>query len=124
MTSEQKRRVWTKVLGGGGTVADAAKATGDTPNAVYKQFQRDSESPKESDHLYRDDYATFEDYCRERWDMPRQHAYRLIESTAVCHQLVTLGAPVPSTESQARELVGLEPCEAQEVMEAAHKSTA
>jgi hypothetical protein len=27
--------------------------------------------------LYKQDYDTFEDYCRDRWDMTRQYAYNL-----------------------------------------------
>lgn len=30
--------------------------------------------------LYRQDYGTFEDYCRKRWKISRAHAYRLIEA--------------------------------------------
>ena len=61
--------------------------------------------------LYRDvmGYDTFEAYCKERWDMSRRHAYRLMESFSVvdaikCDQLVT-----PATESQTRPLARLEP---------------
>lgn len=28
--------------------------------------------------LYRGEFASFEDYCRNRWNMRRAHAYRLI----------------------------------------------
>jgi len=61
--------------------------------------------------LYRDvsGFATFEEYCKVKWDFSRRHAYRLIESSSVvdtvkCVQLVT-----PTTESQARPLTKLEP---------------
>ena len=33
--------------------------------------------------LYRVTYATFEEYCQERWQMTRQHVNRLI-GAAVC----------------------------------------
>jgi hypothetical protein len=62
--------------------------------------------------LYRDvlGYDTFEAYCKERWDMSKMHAYRLMNSMVVrenlkSNQLVTL----PFTESQARPLTKLEP---------------
>lgn len=68
-------------------------------------------------------YTRFEDYCRERWDFARRTAYQFIDAAKVCAQLRTLEAPAPTTESQARELSGLEPGEAQEVMQAAHEAT-
>ena len=50
-------------------------------------------------------HATFEEYCDKRWEMPRQHAYRLIGAAAFaealsCHQLVT-----PSREAHIRPLL-------------------
>lgn len=53
-------------------------------------------------HLYRSDYETFADYCKERWGFDRTYAHRLIagaktiENVANCQQILT--------ESQAREL--------------------
>ena len=59
--------------------------------------------------LYREKYGTFAEYCEQRWDMQRRHAYRLIDSAAVmgrleCVQLDTL----PATESQARPLTTID----------------
>ncbi len=59
--------------------------------------------------LYRELHRTFEDYCRERWDIQRAHAYRLIDGAAVVANLSPIGDILPSTESQARPLAGLEP---------------
>lgn len=58
--------------------------------------------------LYRISYATFEDYCRERWQMSRFYAHRLIDASQVVDNLLPIGN-VPSTESQARELAPFEP---------------
>lgn len=58
--------------------------------------------------LYRIEFATFEDYCRERWNISKSHANRLIDSAAVVSNLTPIGV-IPTTESQARELVSLEP---------------
>lgn len=58
--------------------------------------------------LYRKGYDTFEDYCQERWGMTRRHVNRLIESSEVVDNLGPIG-PIPSTESQTRELSPLEP---------------
>ena len=52
--------------------------------------------------------------------MHHRSAYKLIEAQHVCAQLGTLGSPLPTTESQARELAGLEPGEAQEIIQTAH----
>lgn len=33
--------------------------------------------------LYRAEYATFEDYCRERWALERRRAYQLMDAATV-----------------------------------------
>src|SRR6185369_5668665 len=58
--------------------------------------------------LYRISYATFEDYCKERWQMSRFYAHRLIDAAQVVDNLLPIGN-VLATESQARELAALEP---------------
>lgn len=58
--------------------------------------------------LYRLHYATFEDYCVDRWGMSRPRAYQLIGAASVLNNLSTI-VDKPSTESQARELVSFEP---------------
>ncbi|MCB0205745.1 MAG: hypothetical protein KDH89_13065 [Anaerolineae bacterium] len=60
--------------------------------------------------LYRADYGTFEDYCRERWGWTRQRANQLIASADVVSNLeMTTIVVKPSTESQARPLAPLSP---------------
>lgn len=71
------------------------------------------------DRLYRVEYGTFEDYCRERWGMSNRHANRLVEAAEIT---LTLGPIGPTSESQARELSGLAPDVAAEVMQAAAES--
>ncbi len=60
--------------------------------------------------LYRQQFPTFEAYCRERWGMVQRHANRLIQAAEVVENLQTgpIG-PTPQTESQARPLTRLEP---------------
>lgn len=58
--------------------------------------------------LYRQDYSTFEDYCRERWEMTPQHAGRMIQAAKITANLEPMGS-IPSSERQARELAPLEP---------------
>ena len=55
--------------------------------------------------LYTDTHDTFEDYCRERWDMGRAHAYRQIDAAAMVETLSPIGDKVPTNEAQVRELV-------------------
>ena len=58
--------------------------------------------------LYREAHATFEDYCRERWDFSRPRAYQLIDAAQVTGLLsTTVDTPLPASESQARELAPL-----------------
>jgi site-specific DNA-methyltransferase (adenine-specific) len=65
--------------------------------------------------LYRERYATFEDYCRERWGMSRVHAHRQIEAANIA-QLLPIGNR-PATESQARELAPLVRQDEQEALD-------
>jgi hypothetical protein len=58
--------------------------------------------------LYRATHKTFEDYCRERWQMSRSRAHRLIDASEVASNLLPIGN-IPANESQARELTTLEP---------------
>lgn len=59
--------------------------------------------------LYRIDFGTFEDYCKERWNMQRAHAYRLIDAANVVNILSPTGDILPTTERVARPLTQLEP---------------
>lgn len=52
--------------------------------------------------LYRGEYVAFEDYCRERWNLSRTHADRMITASQVAEEMAPIGAI--STESQARAI--------------------
>ncbi|KKK82930.1 hypothetical protein LCGC14_2798480, partial [marine sediment metagenome] len=54
---------------------------------------------------YHETYATFEDYCRQRWGWSRDYGYKLIRSAEVVNVLGVDNCL--QTESQARELVPL-----------------
>jgi len=56
--------------------------------------------------LYRDQFDTFEEYCRERWGFNRAHAYRMIEASEVVGVLSPMG-DTPRNERQARALAPL-----------------
>jgi hypothetical protein len=65
--------------------------------------------------LYRADHATFEDYCRIKWDITSRHANRLMLAGGVVKnlksdQLVSsVTAAIPENEAQARPLTPLTP---------------
>jgi hypothetical protein len=61
--------------------------------------------------LYQPQYSSFEDYCREKWDMEHSHAYRLMDSAKVMANLKTspIGEVLPTNESQTRPLTSLSP---------------
>lgn len=56
--------------------------------------------------LYRAEYVTFEDYCRDRWQLERATAYRAIQSAQVASILSPIGEEIKN-EAQARELAPL-----------------
>ena len=71
--------------------------------------------------LYRATHATFEDYCRERWNWSRRRAYQLIDAAVVLDTSPEC-EPLVHTERQARELAKVEPELRAEVLKAAAES--
>jgi hypothetical protein len=68
--------------------------------------------------LYRTEYHSFEEYCRNRWDMSRVHAFRLLRAAEVHKALSPIGnIPLPENEAQIRPLTGLTPKKAQAAWE-------
>jgi ParB family chromosome partitioning protein len=60
--------------------------------------------------LYRETHGTFEEYCRERWQLARSTAYQLMDASAVVENVRNCGQiEAPVNESQARPLTQLEP---------------
>ena len=56
--------------------------------------------------LYLAGHDSFEAYCRDRWNLERAHAYRLIDAGKVAEALSPMGDS-PVNERQARELAPL-----------------
>lgn len=56
------------------------------------------------ERLYRETHATFEDYCRERWDFDASRARQLIVAAKTVTLVTVGGQPAPATERVAREL--------------------
>ena len=63
--------------------------------------------------LYRDTHSTFEDYCKDKWDMKVNYTHKLIASAEVMDSLCTI-VHKPSNEAQTRPLTKLEPEQQQE----------
>jgi hypothetical protein len=62
------------------------------------------------DRLYRQLlFTSFEAYLKDRWDMGRSQAYRLIEAVRVIDNLSPIGDILPENEAQLRPLVQLNP---------------
>lgn len=61
--------------------------------------------------LYRQEYGTFEEYCRQRWGMSRPRAYQLMDASEAVRGLSTIVDKLPATESQARPLTKLDTAE-------------
>jgi len=72
--------------------------------------------------LYREKYATFEDYCRERWGISKPYATQLIQASNVAKNLVAIATIQPTRESHLRPLTGLAPEQQREVWQEAVKT--
>lgn len=61
--------------------------------------------------LYRTEYATFEEYCQQRWELKQSRAYQFIDAarTLTTLQSSTIGGTLPTNERQIRPLTRLEP---------------
>ena len=69
--------------------------------------------------LYRNEFTTFEEYCRNRWDYGRRYVNQLISAAQVFTRLGANGSQKPEHERQVRPLIGLTPEQAQQVWEKA-----
>jgi hypothetical protein len=62
------------------------------------------------ERLYRATHTTFEEYCRERWNMSRPRAYQLIDAANIAANLSTgVDIAAPTSERQVRPLAPLSP---------------
>ena len=58
--------------------------------------------------LYKETHKSFESYCRERWQMTKTNANRLVQGAEVAVNLTPMGV-IPTSERVARPLTGLKP---------------
>jgi len=56
-------------------------------------------------------WETFEEYCREQWNMERRRAYQLMDAAQVVENVYHGTQILPTSERQARPLTSLEPAE-------------
>jgi len=64
--------------------------------------------------LYRETHSTFEEYCKDRWEMGKSTAYQLIDASIVIENVRHGGQiEAPINERQARPLTKLATAEAQ-----------
>ena len=61
--------------------------------------------------LYKQEYDTFDEYCRIRWNIDRTYAHRMIDAAQVHNNLLPIGNILPANEAQARPLARLEATE-------------
>lgn len=79
----------------------------------------------QNERLYRERYGSFEEYCRERWQMSRSYAYRLIAAAQILAQMSPMGdIPRPCSERQLRPLLKVDTETAVEVWKEAVKQAA
>lgn len=64
--------------------------------------------------LYRENYGTFEEYCRERWGIERRRAYQLMDAAEVAENVKNFSHQ-SLRESHVAPLVGLPPDQQVEV---------
>lgn len=61
-----------------------------------------------AEQLYREEGESFEDYCERRWEISRQHGYRLMKASECFDKLkaeLPKGTLLPHNESQLRPLI-------------------
>lgn len=80
--------------------------------------------------LYLDTYNSFEVYCQSRWQLSRPRAYELMNAatlvdgmSAAIEMSAIADTPLPSNEAQARELTGVNPADAVEIMAEVNEAT-
>ena len=56
-------------------------------------------------------FESFETYTRQRWDMGKAYAYRLIRAYEVIYNLSPIGDKLPANESQVRPLTQMDSIE-------------
>jgi len=70
--------------------------------------------------MYRAEFGTFEDYCKDRWGLKKQTAYQMIEGASVMQNLESHNCDaLPKNQGQTRPLAVLPPEQQPEAWQAA-----
>ena len=69
--------------------------------------------------LYKNEYGTFEDYCRERWGFGRNYVNKQICAADCAYRLGTIVPNIPLTEGLIRPIVNLTQDQQTKVLEEA-----
>lgn len=79
-----------------------------------------------NNRLYREGFASFEKYCREKWAMSDRRAHQLCDAAEVVNNIQGLNncSVIPKTESQARPLATLPPKQQSEAWQKAQEKAA
>lgn len=107
MTGTALTKVESKEFGTLETTIDKGLVTFYEVGSAFKTI-RDSK-------FYRENFDTFEDYCRQRFGMEKSHTYRLIDCCELRDNLSPIGEVFPANEAQARTLTKLKPEQQQKV---------
>lgn len=90
---------------------------------VRKNWRGEPSGEIRDSRLYRQQFPTFEAYCRERWGLKRQRAYELMDAAAVVNTVSEISDTVPEKESHTAPLTHLEPEVQREVWQEVVTST-
>jgi len=102
--------------------AESLDGSGKVIQNHFESFSKAGDALVEirDNRLYRETHGTFEDYCRERWEMSKTQANRLIAAAQVIHNIVKVKESKDIaehlSESAVRPLTGLTPKQQQKVM--------
>lgn len=75
------------------------------------------------ERLYRAEYGTFEEYCRERWGFSDSRARQLVGAAQTVTMVTDQGLPAPVSERQARELSRIPENQRADVWRETHERT-
>lgn len=71
-----------------------------------EEFRRVGEALQRirDEKLYREEYDTFKEYCREKWDISSSYSYQLSQASEVAQQIESSGGNPPTISSHAAKL--------------------
>lgn len=85
---------------------DALEACEEVIRTGLEEFRRVGEALQRirDEKLYRAEYETFKEYCREKWDISSSYSYQLSQASEVAQQIESSGGSPPTISSHAAKL--------------------